>query len=257
MFRLLICLTAILTFTSCSKKGGFRVAATPMPQAEMLNFVKPELKSQGIDLVVVVTDDYNVPNRALNDGDVSANFFQHIPFLDEQIKEFHYNIMSVAKIEIEPMGVYSRKYTSLDQLPSGAIIAIPNDPTNEARSLFLLQDHGLIRLNSQKVSATTKNINYNPHNFKFIEVSAATLPRALPDVDAAVINTNYALQANLHPDKDALILENKDSEYANVIVVRDADQHSKEVEALVKAMTSDKMRHFIEEKYKGAVIPAF
>ena len=165
--------------------------------------------------------------------------------------------MSVAKIEIEPMGIYSKKYTSLNQLPNQATIAIPNDPTNEARALFLLADHGLIQLNTHSYSATVQNISYNPKNLKFLEVSAATLPRTLEDVDAAAINTNYALQANLNPDKDALVLETKDSEYANVIAVRDGDEHLPDVEALVKAMTSEKMKEFIETKYKGAVLPAF
>ena len=255
--KALLCVTVILAFISCSKKGGFRVAATPIPQAEMLDFIKPDLKEKGIDLVVVVTDDYNVPNRALNHGDVNANFFQHLPFMEEQIQQFGYKITSVAKIEIEPMGVYSKKYTSIHQLPQNAKIAIPNDPTNEARALFLLQDHSLIQLNTQNFSATTQNISYNPHNFNFIEVSAATLPRTLPDVDAAVINTNYALLADLNPEKGALILETKDSKYANTIAVQDRDQNDLKVQALVKAMTSEKMKDFIEKKYKGAVIPAF
>lgn len=253
----LLIFVIILAFTSCSKKGGFRVAATPVPQAEMLDFIKPALKEEGIDLVIIVTDDYNVPNRALNDGEVSANFFQHLPFMEEQIQQFGYKIKSVAKIEIEPMGLYSKKYTSIHQLPQNATIAIPNDPTNEARALFLLQDHGLIHLNTQSFSATTQNISYNPHNFKFTEVSAATLPRTLPDVDAAVINTNYALQASLDPEKDALILETKNSKYANIIAVRDGEQDDPKIEAFVKLMTSNKMKEFIEQKYKGAVIPAF
>ncbi|EKE08166.1 MAG: hypothetical protein ACD_17C00309G0002 [uncultured bacterium] len=250
-------LLLFIFLAGCAQKGGFRVAATPVPHAEMLKFIQPDLKKQGIDLVIVTTDDYNVPNRALSDGDVAANFFQHIPFLEEQIKEFGYKIEEVAKVEIEPMGLYSKKYTNLTNIPQGATIAIPNDPSNEARALLLLAHHQLIGLNTQSFSATVENISYNPHRYKFIEVTAATLPRSLPDVDAAIINTNYALQAHLNPIKDALILEDKDSAYANVIVVRDGDESLPQIKALVEAMTSEKMREFILKKYKGAVFPAF
>jgi len=253
---LLICL---FLFTSCSKpKHRLTVAATPVPQAQMLDFVKPDLKEQGIDLVVVVTDDYNIPNRALVTREVDANFFQHIPFLDEQIKQFHYKIESIAKIEIEPMGIYSRKIHSLDQLKEKATIAIPNDPTNEARALLLLQKHGVITLdNPNNLNATIINIKSNPKNIHFLEVDAAMLPRTLDDVDAAAINTNYALQAKLNPLKDAIALEGKNSPYANVIVVRIGDENRPDILALKAAMTSEKMKEFILNKYKGAVLPAF
>lgn len=255
----LLAAALILGLTGCSKsKNGFKVAATPVPHAQMLEFIKPDLKEQGIDLEIVVTDDYNMPNRALADKDVSANFFQHIPFMDEQIKQFHYPIQSLAKIELEPMGIYSKKIKSLDDLKDGASIAIPNDPTNEARALLLLQGHGIIRLNSgNSLQATVLNITYNPKHLKFIEVDAGMLARTLQDVDAAAINTNYALEAKLSPEKDALVLESKNSPYANIIAIRKGDENNPEIVALKNAMTSQKMREFILKKYKGAVIPAF
>src|SRR3990167_4323184 len=261
MNKLLFVLAIILlsALSSCSSnKNGFKVAATPVPHAQMLEFVKPELKAQGIDLIIVVTEDYNMPNRALANGEVEANFFQHIPFMEEQIKQFHYQIESIAKIELEPMGIYSKKIHSLSELKDHATIAIPNDPTNEARALLLLQSQGIIELeDSQNLQSTVLNITDNPKHIKFIEVDAAMLPRSLEDVDAAAINTNYALEAKLSPLKDALALEGKDSPYANVIAIRIGDEHRPEIEALKTAMTSEKMREFILNKYKGAVIPAF
>lgn len=250
----------LFLLTSCSPnpKNGLRVAATAIPQAQMLEFVKPELKAQGIDLIIVVTDDYNMPNRALAYKEVDANFFQHIPFLEEQIKQFHYPIVSIAKIEIEPMGIYSKKICSLSDLKENATIAVPSDPTNEARALLLLQEHGVIQLDhSNNLQATVLNIKKNPKHIKFIEVDAAMLPRALDDVDAAAINTNYALEAKLSPIKDALVLEGKNSPYANVIAVRIGDENRPDIQALKTAMTSEKMKEFITQKYKGAVLPAF
>ncbi len=247
----------ILLAACTSKKDGFRVAATPVPHAQMLEFIKPDLKKEGLDLIIVVTDDYNMPNRALAEGDLSANFFQHTPFLEEQIKEFHYPLVSIAKIEIEPMGIYSKKVHSLSELPQNATIAIPNDPTNEARALFLLQKAGLIQLNTMSLNATVQNISYNPKRLTFREVDAAMLPRTLADVDAAAINTNYALEAKLNPQKDALVIEGADSPYVNVLVVREGTENDPKIIALKDAMTSDKMRQFILRKYKGAVIPAF
>ena len=251
--------TLLSALTSCSsQKNGFKVAATPVPHAQMLEFVKPDLKAQGIDLVIVVTDDYNMPNRALGNREVDANFFQHIPFMEEHIKQFHYSIESIAKVELEPMGIYSKKIRSLSELKDNAVVAVPNDPTNEARALSLLQGQGIIQLDDpNNLQSTVLNITDNPKHIKFIEVDAAMLPRSLGDVDAAAINTNYALEAKLSPLKDALVLESKDSPYANVIAIRIGDENRPEIEALKAAMTSKKMRDFILNKYKGAVIPAF
>lgn len=240
-----------------SSKNQLKVAATPIPHAQLLEFAKPQLKAQGIDLDIIVIDDYNVPNRVLADHEVDANFFQHIPFMNEQVKEFGYKIESLAAIEIEPMGLYSKKIKQLSQLRDYATIAIPNDPTNEARALFLLQDHGLITLKDpHNLQSTVLDIISNPKNLHFIEADAAMLPRSLDDIDAAAINTNYALQAHLSPQK-ALIIESKDSPYANIIAIRIGDEDRTDLQELKKAMTSEKMRKFIESKYKGAVLPAF
>lgn len=258
-----VCISLFALACGCIKKDKdkskeLKVVATPIPHAEMLEFIRPDLKEQGIHLTIITTDDYNMPNRALANKEIDANFFQHIPFMELQIKEFHYPIQSIGKIEIEPMGIYSKKIKSLSELKEGATIAIPNDPSNEARALLLLQNHKIILLDSSDpLRATTLNISQNPKKIKFIEVDAAMLPRTLPDVDAAVINTNYALEAHLSPVKDALAIENKDSPYANVIAVRVGDENRADIQALKKAMTSEKMRQFILNKYQGAVLPTF
>lgn len=252
MYKLLI--FALLTACSTQPKHGLKVAASAVPHSEMLEFVKPDLKAQGIDLVIIVTDDYNMPNRALANGEIDANFFQHTPFMESQIQEFHYPIASIASIEIEPMGIYSNKIKSLNDLSDNTSIAVPNDPTNEGRALLLLQENGIIKLdNPSNLQATIRNISENPKHISFIEVDAAMLPRTLDDVDAAVINTNYALQAKLSP----IALEKPNSPYANILVVKIADENRPDIQALKSAMTSEKMRAFIQEKYKGALIPAF
>lgn len=251
-------LLLLLSGCSSKQKNALKVAATPVPHAQMLEFVKPDLKEKGIDLIIITTDDYNMPNRALAEKEIDANFFQHVPFMELQIEEFHYSIQNDGKIEIEPMGIYSKKIKSINDLQDKATIAIPNDPSNEARALLLFQSHGIIKLdNSNNLNATILNITDNPKQLKFIEIDAAMLPRTLQDVDAAAINTNYALEAHLNPTKDALILESKDSPYANILTIRIGDENRPDIQALKAAMTSEKMRKFIMGKYKGAVLPAF
>ena len=219
-------LASLLLLLGCSKsQQGLKVAATAVPHAQMLEFVKPDLKAQGIHLIVIVTDDYNMPNRALAQKEIDANFFQHIPFLNEQVRNFHYPIENFGAIEIEPMGIYSKKIKVLSELQDNALIALPNDPSNEARALLLLQTEGLIQLDDSKnLNVTIVNIKKNPKQLQFVEVDAGMLPRSLQDVDAAVINTNYALEAKLNPLKDALALENKDSPYANILAIRTGDE---------------------------------
>lgn len=253
-----ILVLGLLVGCSSAPKKGLKVAATAVPHAELLEFVKPDLKSQGIDLIITVAADYNTPNRALADKEVDANFFQHFPFLEEQIKQFHYPIESLAKIELEPMGIYSKKIQSISDLKDHATVAVPNDPTNEARALLLFQAQGMIELDdSSCLQATVLNITKNPKQIRFIEVDAAMLPRTLEDVDAAVINSNFALQAGLSPLNDALVLESKDSPYANIIAIRVGEEDRPDIRALKVAMTSEKMREFILKKYKGAILPAF
>ncbi|MDR2539230.1 MAG: MetQ/NlpA family ABC transporter substrate-binding protein [Chlamydiales bacterium] len=251
---------ALCLLTSCSStpKNGLKVAATAVPHAEILEFVKPYLKTQGIDLIIVETADYNMPNRALADKEVDANFFQHLPFLEEQIKQFHYPIESIAHIELEPVGIYSRKIHSLSELKERARVAIPNDPTNEARALRLFQVQGFIQLDHpNNLQATVLNITHNPKQIQFIEVDAAMVPRSLDDVDAAVINSNFAMQAYLSPLKDALVLESKHSPYINILVARIGDENRPDIQALKMALTSDKVKEWILQKYQGAILPAF
>lgn len=260
MIKKFVSCLSLLLLLSCSSDSekGLKVIATPVPHAEMLEFVKGDLKAQGINLIIIVVDDYNTPNRALANHEADANFFQHIPYMDEQIKQFGYKIRNIAKIEIEPMGIYSKKIHSLSELKDKATIAIPNDPTNEARALLLLQAHNVIELDDpSNMQATILNIKNNPKKIHFIEVDAAMVPRALEDVDAAAINTNWALEAHLIPEKDAIILEGKDSPYANILTVREGDENRVDIQALKAAMTSEKMKEFILKKYKGSIEPAF
>lgn len=240
-------------------KTTLKVGATPVPHAEILEIVKPLLAQQNIDLQIVEFSDYVQPNLALNDKELDANFFQHEPYLDNFVSEHKdVKLKNAGGIHIEPMGIYSKKIKQLDALPDGASIAIPNDPTNGGRSLLLLEKAGLLKLkDGAGVKATVQDIASNPKNLKFQEVEAAQVPRTLDDVDAAVINTNFAMQVNLVPTKDALFMEDKTSPYVNIVAVREGDEKRPEIEALLKALKSKEVKDFIESKYKGAIVPAF
>jgi D-methionine transport system substrate-binding protein len=232
------------------------IGATPIPHVQILEQVKPILKKEGYTLKIQEFTDYVTPNYAVEDGDLDANFFQHVPYLDEFNKNKGTHLVKTVSVHLEPIGIYSTKIKSLKDLKDGATIAVPNDPTNENRALDLLEKEGLLKF--AKVSLKTKvDITQNPRNFKIEELDAPQLPRVLDDVAIAVINTNYALSANLNPLKDALALESKDSPYANVIVVKEGNENSAKIKALDKAINSDAIRKFIIEKYKGAIIPAF
>jgi D-methionine transport system substrate-binding protein len=234
------------------------VAATPVPHAELLEFVKPTLAKEGVDLDIKVFTDYVQPNQQVADGHIDANFFQHQPYLDSFNKEHKTNLVTVGVVHVEPFGAYSKKITKIDQLKDGALIALPNDPSNGARALLLLQKQGLIKLKDpSNILATARDIVENPKKLKFKELEAATLPRVLPDVDLALINTNYALEAGLNPVKDALFIEGADSPYANIVVTTAARKDDPGIKKLVQALNSDATRKFIEEKYKGAIVPAF
>ncbi|EMI4815046.1 MetQ/NlpA family ABC transporter substrate-binding protein [Campylobacter upsaliensis] len=232
------------------------VAATPVPHAEILNQTKEDLKKEGYTLEVKEFTDYVLPNLATDNSEVDANFFQHAPYLEEFNKSKGTKLVKVANIHIEPMAVYSKKYKNFNELKDGAKIAVPNDPTNESRALDIIAKTGLVGFND-KVLKTPIDITQNPKNIKFIELKAAQLPRALSDVDVAVINSNYALSANLNPVKDSIFIEDKDSPYANILVVKEGKEQDPKIKALTKALQSEKIKKFIEEKYNGAVIPAF
>ena len=244
--------------SSSGEKVVLKVGATAVPHAEILEQIKPELAKENIDLQIVEFNDYVQPNLTLNDGELDANFFQHKPYLDEFVSEHSVKLTSAGGVHIEPMGIYSHKVKAVDELPENATIAIPNDPTNGGRALLLLAKTGVITLkDNNDIKATVQSIVENPKNIQFQEVDAAQLPRVLDDVDAAVINTNYAMQAGFVPEKDALMIEDSTSPYVNIVAVREGDENRPEIQALMKALRSDTVKKFIEEKYKGAVVPAF
>lgn len=242
--------------SSKSDKKVIKIGASPVPHAEILEKVKPILAKEGYDLQIKQFTDYVTPNTALDSGEIDANFFQHIPYLENFNKQKHTNLTYTVKVHLEPMGVYSKKIKSLNELKDGATIAVPNDPTNESRALQLLQKSGVIKVKSGELISKT-DITENKKNIKIKELDAPQLPRTLGDVDAAVINSNFAIEAKLNPTKDAIALESKDSPYANVIAIRAKDKDKDFVKALDKAITSPEIKKFIEEKYKGSIIPAF
>lgn len=243
---------------SSDKKVVLKVGATPVPHAEILNEIKPLLAKDGIDLQIIEFTDYVKPNLSLNDKEIDANFFQHEPYLKKFAADRKFDLVNLIAVHIEPMGVYSKKLKDIKSVPDGAKVAIPNDPTNGGRALNILAKAGLIKLkDGVGISATVGDIVENPKNLKITEAEAAMLPRTLDDVDLAVINSNFAMEAKLNPTKDALFIEPKDSPYANIVAVRKGDENRKEIQALKKALTSPEVKKFIEEKYKGAVIPAF
>lgn len=239
-----------------------KVAASPTPHAEILEQVKPILAEQGIDLVITEYGDYIVPNTAVDEGDEDANYFQHTPYLEQFNAENGTDLVSAGKIHYEPMGIYAGKTASLEELPDGATIAVPNDATNEARALQLLAAQGLITVrDGAGLTATINDITENPHNLKIEEIEAAQLPRTVQDVDFAVINGNYAMEAGFSVGKDALATEDASSEaaqtYANVLVVKEGNENDPAIQALYAALTSDKVKEYINSTYDGAVVPIF
>ena len=256
MKKLFAAVAAVAAFSAHA--GDLSVAATPVPHAEILEFVKPALAKEGVNLKVKVFTDYIQPNVQVAEKRLDANFFQHQPYLDEFNKAKGTNLVSVAAVHLEPLGAYSSKYKKLDDLPNGATVVIPNDATNGGRALLLLDKAGLIKLkDSSNILSTPKDIEQNAKNLKFRELEAATIPRVLTQVDLALINTNYALEAKLNPETDALVIEGSDSPYVNILVARPDDKDSADMQKLVAALHSPEVKAFILEKYKGAIVPAF
>ena len=257
MKQLLALLATVAAF-NVHAADKLTVAATAVPHAEILEFVKPALAKEGVELDVKVFTDYVQPNVQVAEKRLDANFFQHKPYLDEFNKGKGTNLVTVAGIHIEPFGAYSTKHKKLADLPQGATVAIPNVPTNGGRALMLLDKAGVIKLkNPNNVLATVKDVSANPKKLKFKELEAATLPRVLSQVDLALINTNYALAAKLNPMKDALAIEGKQSPYVNILVSRPDNQAAPAMKKLSAALTSPATKKFIEDKYQGAVVPAF
>ncbi|PWV97993.1 D-methionine transport system substrate-binding protein [Paenibacillus cellulosilyticus] len=235
-----------------------KVGATPVPHAEILKEIQPLLKEQGVNLEIVEFNDYVQPNVQVYEKQLDANFFQHTPYLEQFNKDKGYDLVTVTGVHLEPLGAYSKKITKVDELKDGAKVAIPNDATNGGRALSLLESNGLLKLKEGVgVNATVNDIIDNPKKLEIKELEAATLPRVLDEVDMAIINTNYALEADLVPTKDALFLESKDSPYVNILVARPDNKDSEAMQKLAKALNSDTVKKFIEEKYNGAVVAAF
>ena len=255
---------SLLALTGCSGGGSssedktITIAAVPTPHAEILNdVVKPALEKEGYTLEVKEFTDYVLPNTATEQEEVDANYFQHKPYLDNFNEEQGTDVVGV---HYEPFGLYSTKYTDLSEIPNGAKVAVPNDATNEARALLLLEENGLIELNDDAgVTATKADITSNPKNLEIVEIEAATVPTVIDDVALAGINANYALEGDLI-DK-ALVKETSDSlaaqTYANLLVVKDGNQDKEKIKALAKALTSDEVRDYINENYSGAVLTVF
>ena len=246
--------------TEAGEAVTLTVAATATPHAEILAQVVDVLAEQGITLVVDEYNDYVTPNTAVEEGEVDANFFQHTPYMDQFNADKGTHLVSVAKIHYEPMGIYAGMTASLEELPDGATIAVPNDPTNEARALLLLEAQGLIEVDDAAgLNATPNDITSNPKNLKFVELEAAQIPRSLEDVAIAAINSNYALQASLNPSTDALVIEDASGEaaqtYANILCVVADQSDSEKTKALLEALNSQAVKDYINKTYNGAVLP--
>jgi D-methionine transport system substrate-binding protein len=241
-----------------AEKNTIKVGVTTGPHAEIMEVVKKVAAKDGLDVEIVEFNDYMTPNIALNQGDIDLNSYQHQPWLDNQIKDRHYDLVSIAKTAIFPLGIYSKKIKNINEVTPGAVVAIPNDPTNGGRALELLEKGGLITLKpGVGIKATVADIVENPKNLKIQEIDGAQTPRAMEDVELAAINTNYAMVAGLVPTKDSLLIEDANSPYANLLVVRTQDKDKPVFQKFIKAYQSDEVKQFILEHFKGSAVPAW
>lgn len=238
-------------------RAALRVGASPVPHASILEHVKPTLERDGIALEIVEMNDYVQPNVALVERELDANFFQHQPYLDTFNRERGENLVTIAKVHVEPLGIYLKKGRALTDLQASSVVAIPNDPTNAARALELLERAGVIRLDPEKRPISVRSVVSTPKSPKLRELEGAQLPRVLSDVDAAVINTNYAMAAGLDPSRDAVVREDASSPYANVLVTRADRADDARLKALARELSSPSTRAFIEERFRGSLVPAF
>lgn len=253
--RYLLSILAFAALTGAASAETIKVGVTPGPHAQVLEAAKAVAAKKGLDIQIIEFSDYVVPNAALEAGDLQANSFQHQPYLDNQVADRKYKIVAVGNTINFPMGIYSKKVKTWDEVKSGATLAIPNDPTNGGRVLILLRDKGIIKLkDGVGFKPTLLDISDNPKKLKITEVDAAQLPRTLPDVDVAGINTNYATQAGLDPVKDAILREDPKGPYANIIAVRAVDKDKPWVKTLVESYQSPEVKAFIDEKFKGSVL---
>lgn len=259
----LICMeSAFAKVRKTSKKKNDNVivvGATPEPHAAMLELIVSDMKKAGYTLKIQEFTDYVTPNEAVESGEIDANFFQHVPYMNSFNEERGYHLISVIGTHVEPLALYSKKFLSIEKLPQNSVIAIPNDPTNEGRALLLLQSAGLIKLDPAcGLTAVPADIIENPNKYKFQEIEAASLPRVLDDVDAAVINGNYAIPAGLTATKDGLFVEGADSPYVNIITVKEGRQNDPAIQTLAKLITSQKVKDYLNKTYpNGEVVPTF
>lgn len=239
-------------------KKEIKIGVTAGPHAEVMEEVAKEAKKQGINIKVVEFNDFVQPDKALSEGDLDLNSYQHQPYLDNMVKKQGMKLTSIGKTILMPMAVYSHKYKNLKDVPEGAQVTIPNDPSNGGRALLLIQQAGLIKLkNGTDVNASVADITENPKNLKFVELDAAQISRSLDDTDVACVNTNYAIPAGLNPQKDAVLVESKDSPYACVLAVRQGDENNETYKKILSIYQSAPIKKFIEDKYKGSILPAF
>lgn len=234
------------------------VGVTPGFHADVMEQVKKEAAKQGILIKVIEFSDYVTPDVALSNKEIDMNSYQHKPYMDNMVKDKGLKLVSIGQTVVAPIGLYSHKIKSLDELKDGAVVAIPNDPTNGARALLLLQQAGLIKLkNGNSVDASVTDITENPKNLQFVELDAAQIPRSLDDTDLACVNTNYAIPAGLNPQKDSILVESKDSPYANVMAVRQGDENNETYKKVLAIYQSEPIKKFIEEHFQGTILPAF
>lgn len=261
MKKILIGLFAVLTaaFSSAfAESKTIRIGASEVPHAEILRFIRPALEKKGYKLKIVVFNDYVAPNLSLKSGELDANFFQHVPYLERFTKDRGIkDLVSIGGVFVEPITLYSKKYKKKSDITAGKTIAIPNDPSNEARVLILLHDEGFIKLKDKTNLKSTVNDIADKKGLKFKEIDAAQLPRVLGEVDFAFINGNYAIPAGLSSKKDGVLVEGSKSPYANVVVVKEKDKNAAWAKDLISALRTPEVRKFILDKYKGQTVPVF
>lgn len=280
--RILLSLTlvALLVFTACTSNGGqdtsnnggnnnpsgdpqvasekVVIGVSPAPHGEIVEALESEFEAAGIEIEIISFDDYVQPNLALDDGDLDINYFQHKPYLDNFSAEHGLDLEVIGQVHVEPLALYSDKYDSVDALPEGAEILIPDDPTNGARALLLLQSQGLIELaDPTDLNATEADITSNPKNFKFTALDAANISRTYTDVDGGIINANFAIDAGLNPTNDSILIEGDQSPYANVVVVKAGDETNESYLKVIEILNSEAAREFIESEYEGSISPVF
>ena len=258
----LVAVLSLSLLAGCSPKSSseneIKIGVSPDPHSKLVNLVVDDLEKEGITVTLIEFTDYVKPNQALADGEIDANFFQHKPYLDDFSAKEGLDLVSIGGVHIEPMALYTNQVPSIEELPVGAEIAIPNDTVNGGRALLLLEANGLIKLKEGVgLEATEHDIVENPKNIKFTALEAATLPRVLGEIDGAVINGNYALEAGFNPVKDGVAVEGKDSPYANIVVVRAGEEKEEKFVKLIEALQSEEIKAYIEENYDGGVVPAF